>query len=260
MRAFAVPGLLCLMSCQSVMYVPNMQNVPMLSEKKDFQATFSLRDFQLAYAPTNHLGVVANGFYRTGAQLYLSNGKTGDRNAEGYLIEGGIGTFKSNNRNSTSIYGGFGHGFSSFSYTEYNLNTKTRMGGNSHFNKVYIQPNLAFRARARSRAALSVRLGFIDFYDFEDLQSANANQEGVGVFFFEPAFTLRRYSKNGNISVLGQIQYSSPVGINENREAAYAPYKGMLVAKLAFTFHQYRRKQTQTEPIRTMRRLLPGRI
>lgn len=51
-------------SC-NIMYTPNMQNVPLLTEKNEVRATLGPFDYQAAYAVTENIGVMLNGQYHT---------------------------------------------------------------------------------------------------------------------------------------------------------------------------------------------------
>lgn len=60
---------LLIASCKTYTYIPNVINVPLLEEKKEFQLAgyFSLNhvEFQSAYAVTNNFAVMANGYWAT---------------------------------------------------------------------------------------------------------------------------------------------------------------------------------------------------
>ncbi len=98
LRAFCILSFsFCLFAaCNHYHYVPNQQNVPGFTEKGEYRFAvgqsngqdYSGWDGQLAWAPLKHVGVMANGFYASGAK----NGED-DEKGHGYLGEAAVGVW-----------------------------------------------------------------------------------------------------------------------------------------------------------------------
>jgi hypothetical protein len=56
-------ALVALAGCKAV-YAPNIVSTPLLRQRGEVRATVDARNLQLAVAPTNHLGVMVNGYHR----------------------------------------------------------------------------------------------------------------------------------------------------------------------------------------------------
>jgi hypothetical protein len=97
-------------SCR-IMYVPNSQNVPMMEEKGDIKANIGAKDLQVAYAITDHVGVMANGYYNKNNWSVTSGDMENKYISTRSLVEGGIGYYTAfDDIGRFEIYGGAGYG------------------------------------------------------------------------------------------------------------------------------------------------------
>jgi hypothetical protein len=207
--------LLFTQSCVRVLYTPNMQNVPLLQEKNDFQATLNLQNFQGAYAITNHIGLMVNGQFIRGKVkedfLFL----TQEQIPKTKLLEGGVGYFTSFGKGGViEIYGGGGKGSISFDALE---NTNT--GGNyldkysAKSSRLFIQSSVGMK-KGSFDFAFSLRFLRLNFYDADTSEYTynssipeNPDLSQLELYnysFIEPGLTFRygfRYIKV-------QVQYT----------------------------------------------------
>src|SRR5688500_10546599 len=77
-------------SCSTTLYVANTVNAPLLKEKGEIKLNIDQNNIQAAVAVSDHLGIMANGFYRSyeGGNNYEHKGGLG---------EIGVGYFKTLN-------------------------------------------------------------------------------------------------------------------------------------------------------------------
>lgn len=119
-------------------YIPNKVNSPLLEGKGDLRAIASVGttgvDPQVAYAITNHIGIVANGSFldwKEGDNTHFSSNRFGEAGAGYYTRLANILILEA--------YGGAGYGkltLKSESYTEYN-----------NFTRYFIQPAIGISTR-----------------------------------------------------------------------------------------------------------------
>ena len=130
-------------SCRSV-YIPNMINTPLLTQKGEFKATGSFGyngyNSQLAYALTNSIGIITNGSYNKAKFFGTENDYR-----EFYLYDIGAGYYnKLYNKNSYyEIYMGGGQGRANI--YEYSLSSLIRSSGS--YSRVFGQGGIGVEDR-----------------------------------------------------------------------------------------------------------------
>src|SRR5262245_17364465 len=72
-------------ACTSTLYRANQANVPLLREAHEVKATLANNNLQAAYAPSDHVGIIANG--------YWDSYNKAPRVGRGWLMEAGAGAF-----------------------------------------------------------------------------------------------------------------------------------------------------------------------
>lgn len=219
---------LVLASCSRDIYVPNQVNAPVLKEKNEVKASLSLTNWQVAYAVTDNIAVMANGQYVY--RNWLNNDSDTDddalfvdKNTRGGVIEGAIGFFKpvdTKKRAVFDVYAGYGHG--AFKTLDRDYSPDSSVANDfrlrTQFHKFFIQPSFGLSHKV-VEAVFTSRFSVIKFYNqtvgpkaFESDPQRRENFLHLGdkaVPFFEPAFTVRagyRY-----IKWYGQLMFSVPL-------------------------------------------------
>ena len=190
-------------SC-NIMYTPNMQNVPLLTEKNEVRATLGPFDYQAAYAVTNNIGVMLNGQYHTrNTNSYdYTNESNSLNNSKSTLIEGGIGFIGKLSENSVfEVYGGYGMGKNSTfdKYTDYTTGSLVREESfTAKTNRFFLQPSIGF-TNEYFDIAFSSRLMVLNFSNIDTLNYTSlmlVDQDLLNIdkepfVFIEPAVTMR---------------------------------------------------------------------
>ena len=187
--------LLTLFACSPKYYVPNTQNVPLLSSKGQTNlsvaGTGNQFELQGAHAISNNVGVMVNGAYFRDSGEEDQNGK-----GSGVLGEAGLGYFTPVGENFIfETYGilGVGSVENSFSLTEGTSNIGTL---NASIFKAGIQPNFGFSSNFFS-IAISSRIAVLNYSNIEgnlifdgenQAEYLNNNKSNV---LLEPALTIR---------------------------------------------------------------------
>ena len=110
-------AIILLQSCTRVMYVPNMQNTPLLKEKNEVRATLATSNYQIAYGVTDGLGVMLNGYSQNHEGSFSLSTATASKRK---FTEIGVGYFKPlNNLTVFEVYTGAGIGKVEFDKHEY---------------------------------------------------------------------------------------------------------------------------------------------
>jgi hypothetical protein len=214
--SFAIVIIFLLSSCSKVMYIPNSLNVPLFNEKKEFKANISINDYQVAYAVTNHIGLMANGYVRSSS---FSDGSVSSSNlnysSTRNLLEGGIGYFKPISEGFVyETYFGGGIGNLTYNGLEYGGTSGVDYKYSANFNRLFIQPSIGFTNDIIdvSFSARIVRLAFNNIktenYTPQMLIDEQINDlDKTNFFFIEPALTFRIGYKWGKFQT--QIAYSN---------------------------------------------------
>lgn len=225
-------------SC-NIMYTPNMQNVPLLTEKNEVRATLGPFDYQAAYAVTENIGVMLNGQYHTRNTntLDYEYGSKSLNNSKSALIEGGVGfTKKLSDYAVFEVYGGYGGGKNSIldTYTDYTTGSLLRKESfSATTNRFFLQPGIGF-TNEYFDIAFSSRLMVLNYSNIDTLNyttSMMVNQELLNIdqepfVFIEPALTMRlgykwvkfqaqmMYSYKYNSTPLNYMPFTMTVGVH----------------------------------------------
>jgi hypothetical protein len=177
-------------SCKTV-YQPNVVNTPLLTNAGEFRAYVDPGNLQLAYAVSDHFGLMANGFYVSeGAEDNSISGHGG-------LVEAGFGYFTPAGPFVFETYVGGGRGWLGFhEYRNENGNSVRRefSAGGTRF---FVQPSIGYSG-SLFEIGLTPR---IIFGKFDNISTNYSSQDQIdGSFyqidrpvwtFIEPALTLR---------------------------------------------------------------------
>jgi len=135
-------SLLVTASCTKIMYLPNAQNVPSLKSKNDIDLNLGTRNFQAAYAITDHFGISANALVGSSEWTVGSNGNDTEYDISRFNLEGAVGYF--NNFAGNGIFQVFGGGgIGKYDYDYYDV--INGVGGplneySANSIKLYLQP------------------------------------------------------------------------------------------------------------------------
>lgn len=166
---FSLFAIFILQSCIHSYYVPNAQNVPLFSEKGEFQFSgqigsgefSSSREIQTAVAITNNIGLAANYMNTNDGNLDK------DDYTKGNYLEAAIGYFRPTNKKGIfEIYGGFGNGRQHHSYKfidiDYEVVSTIYNKADLSYTKLYLQPAYGFNFNI-CQLAFSTRFSSLSF-------------------------------------------------------------------------------------------------
>lgn len=210
---------LILSGCTHYYYVPNVQNVPLFTEKNEFRfagqfgyASGELGDLgdqqttcfdlQAAYSLTNNIGVMMN--YMWAKEKYQADESTVNEYGSGSIIEGAVGYYKPVGQYGVfEIYGGLGTSGQHHQYADSYNNTIYGTSDLS-FIKLFIQPSIGFKLNsgdvdflkpfdiAFSTRVYSINYGKIDYTNNERINEENLSAlTDKNHLFLEPALTIR---------------------------------------------------------------------
>jgi len=197
-----------LQACRTV-YAPNAVNNPLLQEKGELKALVAVNNLQAAYAVTDHIGIMANGYYNS----FTSDDK--QFHNKGHAFEIGAGYFKPMaNRLTFEVYGGGGMFRVSMDED----------GGTKDFKadaaRFFIQPGIGW-VHPFVEVGLSSRLSSIR-YASPEIRGYTASERNEYHFntlsskphwFLEPALTVR----GGYKWIKLQFQYGKAVKLSDNQ-------------------------------------------
>jgi hypothetical protein len=176
-------------SCKTV-YEPNTLNVPLFNNHYEFRAYADPSNVHLAYAITDHIGVMANGFF-------VKEGDDNGLHGSGNLFEAGFGYYRPVNGFIFETYAGAGRGMVKFSEPRQENNTTTIRNFSAQGTRFFIQPSFGYGNKF-FEAALTPR--FVAG-KYDNVQTNYTTQEQIdGKFyqvdqpvwtFIEPALTVR---------------------------------------------------------------------
>lgn len=183
------------MGCKTV-YVPTAVNAPLLTQKGQVRASLSDHNAQVAYAVSDSIGVLANGFW----QSSTSDQKDGaGEEGRGYQLELGAGHFRSiGDLLLLEAYGGLGYGAVEHDNWETVNGTRNHYQFSASALKAFAQPSLGvtgdyFDAAISTRVVVLKPIEiYAENYPEERLrqdQLFGLDQHTWG--FVEPAVTLR---------------------------------------------------------------------
>jgi hypothetical protein len=207
-KLFAVSAAIAgLSSCSTTMYTTNAVNAPLLKEQGEVKINLTQNDLQAAVAVTDHIGIMANGYYKNyeSDHNYRHSGGMGELGI-GYLLNS-----ENNLVMETFIGGGLGK-----VHKQEQLNTNGPSPYMASFNanaaKAFVQSNLGYRTKYFD-VALTPKFSFVKYSNFsssnytqdelkDDYLDKNRLTDPLYVFA-EPAITVR----GGYKFIKLQLQY-----------------------------------------------------
>jgi hypothetical protein len=238
-RAILVAGLLVVSSaaagCKTV-YIPNVVNVPLLEQKGELRASVNTNNAELAYAATDHVGVMLNGYYEKSSPDAT---KTSGQGGKGYLVEGAGGYFTHLPGLPLplfELYGGAGVGHVRHDNWETINSVRSDYGYQVSGFKLFLQPSAGITLDWLD-AALSGRLVGIKTFGVKAENYPDQRLMEDDLFqldhhfwvFWEPAVTVRAGYKWAKVFA----QYGYSIKLNE---ASVSRRAGFLYFGLHFTF------------------------
>ncbi|MBC7382193.1 MAG: hypothetical protein H7296_04265 [Bacteroidia bacterium] len=218
---------ICAISSCNVAYRSTMLNTPLFSAKKEIAIAATTTNFQAAYSVTDHIGVMANGYFEQQDAPIDRVGNGG----KGFLGEIGAGYFRKIYPKPEIIfetYGGIGYGhmsqFKNYSDPMNGFAVQQR-SLTANGLKMFIQPAIGYKLRLFEISA-GLRYSNISYLNIktknwpvERLYDDHFDELNLNYSFIEPAITLRAGIRNVKI----QFQYLyciklSNGSINYNKE------------------------------------------
>lgn len=207
---------LVICSCSPTFYMPNTQNVPLLSKKGQTNilgaANGDMIDLQLSHALGENFGVMLNG------SLVPEQTNVNGNGGKGAFAEFGGGYFKPLNTNMLfEIYGMAGFGsLKNINNSQVSEYPNTQGIFESNISRIAIQPAIGYTSKYFS-AAVSSRMGAINYMNPKGSMMYN-NQDQIqrftdksSYFMIEPALTLR----GGLEKVKIQLQIQKSFNVTE---------------------------------------------
>ena len=211
-----------LTGCYTTSFLPQTHNVPLFTAKNQVRInpTHSLRafDLQLAYAPANHLGIIANIQATT----------------RYYMTEIGAGAFhSSNNILVTEAYLGFGTGRlkDSIIYHDFPIlpSDDRYLGVDIMAYKFFIQPNIGVKFSEKINLSFSAKCTYWYYpkyyYSYERWERVNGsgprsvlvyeetiNSKNVAELTIEPALTFRTGGEHTKFMIQTGVSVSARTG------------------------------------------------
>ncbi len=195
---------LILSSC-SPLYVPNVANVPLLSNKGEFQASVYTGtagfDPQLSYAITDNIGVMVNASFANRKSDSTSNFHKHN------FFEGGLGYYKPFSEfGKFEVFGGFGYGKVQGSY----ISPLWQSSADISYSRFFIQPAFGI-SREYIDVSFASRIVFVNFN-----QVVSQNSYSI---FMEPVIT----AKFGYKYVKAVFQFGVSYPFNQSVSFDYDP-------------------------------------
>lgn len=187
-------------------YIPNVVNVPLLSNQGEFQASLNTGvsgfDPQFAYAITDYLGVMLNGSFVSRTNDPLQNFH------QHFAVESGAGYYtKIGNNGRFEVFGGLGYSRLKADYSNNLWISRTDV--NSY--KFFIQPAIGATTDIFD-GSFATRLVMINLFQ---------NQKSYTGYFIEPVLTAKVGYKF--VKVLMQAGFSLPIN-SEELLFSYQPF------------------------------------
>lgn len=191
-------------SC-SPAYVPNVVNTPLLSNKKEIQASLysgvSGFDLQSAYALTDHIGIMANGSFINNRNDSLENFRKHN------FGELGVGYFsKIGNNGRFEVFSGYGTGKVQAEFE----NNLWQSDAYANYSRIFIQPSVG-AATDYFDGAFSPRFVMVKIQQ---------NNEHFTEYFAEPTLT----GKVGYKYVKAVLQFGISIPMTEYPDFNYNPF------------------------------------
>ncbi|MFN6945167.1 MAG: hypothetical protein ACK4ND_09485 [Cytophagaceae bacterium] len=199
---------LYLSSCK-IMYKPNMQNVPLMKEQGEVRANLNFNNAQVAYAITDNIGIMANGYW--GGSRWTAGGMWSAYEeiyrTRRFLAEGALGYFREIGDDfHFEIYGGGGYGGVSFSHSfSFMGEDDFQSRYSANMVRAFIQPAIGYQHEIVD-VIFSTRIVGLNFMNVDTINYSREalRMEGLDnlhratYIFVEPAFTVRvgyKYAK-----------------------------------------------------------------
>jgi len=193
-------------SCKTV-YHPNTVNTPLLSQRGELRAYADPGNVQLAYAVSDHLGLMANGYFVR--EQTESNSIRGN----GGLIEAGLGYYRPLGSFIFETYAGAGRGSVEFREIRQENGTSVTREFSAGGTRFFLQPSIGY-AGSIFEIALTPRFAAGKYdnvqtnYSTQDQIDGNFYQVDRPVWMFvEPALTMRAGYKW--VKLQGQFGFSA---------------------------------------------------
>jgi hypothetical protein len=244
--------LFTLSSCYHVYYSPNTPNVTQLTEKNEvrinagiisgLESDFSGGDLQLAYAPTQNVGVMVNGFTASRAESTYNGRFEKGSGKYGEFGIGYFGTFDKNKEWTFEVYGGVGGGTVS---NDYGMSESSKVS----INKLFIQPAVGYKWD-HIELAVTTKLAHVN-WKVKQLKTTDTgvNEDMLYIkyrpefFNFEPALILR----GGGKRIKGQLAIT--FGSMRLEEYIYEPPSESAVGYLGVSINLSRKKKQASTPL-----------
>ncbi|HEY0030309.1 MAG TPA: hypothetical protein VGC65_06085 [Bacteroidia bacterium] len=181
-------------SCTTTLYTPNTVNAALLKEKGEIKINLDQNNLQTAVAVSDHIGIMANGFFKSF--------KDSSYKHQGSFAEIGLGYFKPMEEDPVvlELFAGAGIGSVSKSQLMAKGNQQYTANFEGRALKFFVQPEVGFTGKIVD-IAFTPRASFIRYYSFH---STNYTEEELAadylengritktIFaFLEPAITAR---------------------------------------------------------------------
>src|ERR1043165_8168948 len=161
MRRLILPAAaaLLLSSCSTTLYVPNTVNAPLLKERGEVKVNVNSNEIQAAVAVSNHIGVMANGYYK--------DYKNGDYQHKGGLGEAAIGWDKPMIEDPLVMEVFVGAGLGNVSKAQvFTTGSETRNASfDAKATRFFIQPEIGYAGKVFD-VALTPRFTFLKYNEF----------------------------------------------------------------------------------------------
>lgn len=217
-------------SCKSV-YQPNAVNTPLFNNAGEVRASVDAQNVQLAYAVTDHAGVMVNGF------RVKENSEDNNINGSGGLVELGFGYYTRVRPFIFETYVGGGMGSVQFSELRTQNNETTRYTFEAQGTRFFIQPSFGLGSRFFD-IALTPRFVMGKYYRVSTNYSTQDQIDGKFYqvdqplwTFIEPAITVR----GGYQWIKLQVQF----GLSQKLNAQQLSYKDSFV-NVGLSFNLFR--------------------
>jgi len=219
---FAAALILLCSSC-AVVYYPSSRNAPMFSGKGEIQGSVSTgtgNNLQMAYALTNHIGVMANGMLWTDKEK-----ERGHLNSH-RSVEAAFGYYLNMKENLyVDAWGGYGWGnvkatdsiyyFSIFSDYPTPPSSKSLEG---NYQKIFFQASTGFKTESGN-----LRFGLVHRFSLLDFSTVRGHDGGTPVnftstlrCFYEPSLVVKFFYRQFFVSGQGGVNVPMGGSINEN--------------------------------------------
>ncbi len=196
-------------------YVPNGINAPMFAKKGEAQVAGNVGsgvNVQAAYAVTDHVGIMANGYFNN-STVTLNNDDT--RKGSGKLFEAGVGYFnKSESGFAFETYAGAG--FGNLTIDRSIVSTKANKTFETSATKFFVQPTVGYSSK-HFEVGFTPRFSMLKYtkptttYTAAELSADKfVAIEQTNWMFIEPTLTIR----GGGEKLKAQIQVGRSFKLN----------------------------------------------